>query len=212
MKQNITCTEKDVWFIRHGESEANAGLATTSHAAISLTEAGHRQATELTEQIKRRPDLIIVTPHLRTQQSARPAISKFPDVPVEIWPLHEFDYLSPLKCANTTVEDRRAWVDEFWNKCDPDFIHGDGSESFAAFSTRVITGIRNLEHRDEKFIIIFSHGQVIRAVRQYLSIDSAPLQMNFFRDKMLGLNIPNASILKCRYEEGHWYTEDLSFG
>jgi broad specificity phosphatase PhoE len=205
MKQKIDVMEKEVWFIRHGESEANAGFATSSHAGISLTGSGYRQAIGLTRQIEQRPDLIILTSHVRTQQTAVPCISKFPDVPIETWPLHEFDYLSPVKCRNTTIVDRRPWANEFWARCEPDYIHGDGSESFAAFSARVINGIRNLERREEKFIIVFTHGQVIRAIRQYLDIGIEPLQMSFFRDKMLGLNVPNTSIFKARYGNGCWY-------
>lgn len=48
-----------------------------------------------------------------------PTISRFPDIKVEIWPLHEFTYLSPTKCRNTTGDERTPLVLKYWKKCDP---------------------------------------------------------------------------------------------
>jgi hypothetical protein len=54
------------------------------------------------------------------------------NVPVEIWPLQEYDFLSPTTCVNTTIHERKPMVMNYWSKCDPDLVHGDGAESFAA--------------------------------------------------------------------------------
>ena len=43
------------------------------------------------------PSLIVTSLFLRTQQTAAPTIERFPDVPVEVWPIEEFTYLQPSR-------------------------------------------------------------------------------------------------------------------
>nr|WP_068891044.1 phosphoglycerate mutase family protein [Pedobacter panaciterrae] len=52
---------KDVWFIRHAESLANAGLPTSYFGEIGLTIRGIEQAEALANEINKTPDLIVVT-------------------------------------------------------------------------------------------------------------------------------------------------------
>lgn len=157
-----------ILLIRHAESEANAGLRTSDPAAISLTEKGIVQAIKLAEQFSEAPDLIITTTYLRTRQTAQPLIDKFPSVPVEVWPLHEFTFLSPSMCQNTTAMKRVPMVKEYWDRCDPFFVHGEGAESFDQFSTRVKVAWEKLKVLRHSSITIFTHGQVMRFLKQYL--------------------------------------------
>jgi probable phosphoglycerate mutase len=94
---------KTIWFIRHAESEANAGLAKTYPDTIPLTLKGFTQARLLAEPIATEPDLIITSPYLRTQQTAQPLADKYPLVPTERWPKHEFNFLSPITLSPLTV-------------------------------------------------------------------------------------------------------------
>lgn len=57
---------KEVWFISHGESEANTGFKATAPSVIPLTTKGHEQAFELAETFDCKPELIIITPYLRS--------------------------------------------------------------------------------------------------------------------------------------------------
>lgn len=153
---------------RHGESDANAGSATTDPATIALTETGHRQAQNLADAFFLRPDLIVVSPFLRAQQTAAPLMAKFADVPVETWPIHEFTYLSPAKCSGMTVATRRPMVEAYWHRADTDYVDGEGAESFAQLMERVFdtqqrlaslagTGIHN--------VAMVGHGQFLQALR-----------------------------------------------
>lgn len=45
--------------------------------------------------------------YIRTQQTASYFLQKHPTVKTEIWPIHEFNFLSPEMCTNTTVEQRK---------------------------------------------------------------------------------------------------------
>jgi broad specificity phosphatase PhoE len=54
----------DILFIRHAESESNAGLRTEHPATIRLTERGQSQAA-LTAKILTRPALVVIPPASR---------------------------------------------------------------------------------------------------------------------------------------------------
>lgn len=60
---------KVVWFIRHVESSANAGLPTTDPGTTPLTSKGKSQAEALAKTIDKRPELLVVTPYLRANNS-----------------------------------------------------------------------------------------------------------------------------------------------
>ena len=182
--------------IRHAESEANAGYATSDPADISLTELGKRQAIELAQQFNEPPDLIIVTSYKRTQQTAQPLIEKFPLTPVEVWPLHEFTFLSPASCKNTTVQDRLPMVQQYWERCDPFFVHGEGAESFEQFSKRVAESMNVLTRLNKGDVLAFTHGQVMRLLLQFEHVGCQDLLggMRYFRDIMLGFEIPNLGV------------------
>ena len=153
------------WLVRHGESAANAGIATTDPATIPLTPAGRDQAQEVAIAFSQRPNLIVVSLYLRTRQTAEPTMDRFPDVLVETWPVQEFTYLSPGRCVATTAEQRRPLVDAYWRRCDADHTDGPGAESFSAMLDRV----RDLRHRlathPAGCIVVFTHGQVMQALR-----------------------------------------------
>ena len=153
----------DVWFIRHGESIANAGEPTDDPATIPLSDKGWLQAEEVSASFDRTPDLIVTSPFLRTHQTAQPTLARFPSVPHEVWPVHEFTCLSPLTCVNTTAEQRHPRVTAFWNHGDPEHIDGQGAESFAQMLERVHDMLDRLEQLECGLIAIFSHGQFIRA-------------------------------------------------
>src|SRR5215831_4449673 len=125
-----------VFLIRHAESESNVGSKTSDPSAISITEKGKEQSFELANKIIEAPNLIIVTSYIRTTQTALPLMQKFSNVRVETWPLHEFTFLSPGLCQNTNSKERLPMVNEYWERCDADFIHGIGAESFNQFIKR----------------------------------------------------------------------------
>ena len=154
-----------IYLIRHAESVSNAGLATDKVHEIPLTEKGIQQSIDLLERIPEKPDLIVVSPYLRAQQTAMPLIEKYPDVPVEIWDVQEFTYLDEHRCAGTTPDERLEIRKEYFAHNDPDFIHGKGAESFNQMLKRVdemFVKLRKIE--PHKFVVIFTHGQFIRTV------------------------------------------------
>jgi broad specificity phosphatase PhoE len=150
--------------VRHAESAANAGQATLDPSLIPLTENGWRQAEALSRTICQAPDLIITSPFARAIDTSKPTVAKYPKVEVQIWNIGEFIYLDPVRCAGTTVAERRASVESYWAAADPDFVDGLGAESFSAFIDRAqvaLEAFRSLNNNT----LVFGHGQVMQAMR-----------------------------------------------
>ena len=195
-----------VHFVRHGESAANAGTATSDPALIPLTEKGWEQARAVAESFDQAPSLIVTSPYERAADTAKPTIQKFPGVPVEVWPVEEFTYLSPSRCANTTAADRKPWVDSYWLSADPEFTDGPGTESFAGLIQRARECLRRLNGMTG-YVAVFGHGQFIQAVRWLVTesperIDSEA--MRAFRSFDLINAIVNCQVVTIKHDSQRW--------
>lgn len=170
------------WLIRHGESTSNAGgRATTNVAEISLTDLGHRQAREAAARVARCPELIVMSPYRRAQQTAAPIIRRWPDAPLQIWPIQEFTYLAPTTVAATTPAERQPAVAAYWRRTDPRYIDGKGAESFVAFMDRVRMFHQRLTEQSG-FVVAVGHGQFFGAYLLGLTrgyVPSAQLMRDF---------------------------------
>lgn len=154
---------KKVWFFRHGESASNADKSyiTQNHRDIPLTVVGQAQADKIPGLFNETPGLIVVSPFIRTKQTAQKTIENFPLVPVEEWPVHEFTFLSPVTFNNTNAATRRPYVKAYWKSCDPHYRDGVGAETFMELIERVKQAREQIERSGHSFITIFSHGLFI---------------------------------------------------
>ncbi len=153
-----------VWFIRHAESESNAGLPINSPGDINITEKGKEQAEKIAEHINQEPNLIVTSPFRRTTQTAKPTLEKFPGVQQEVWPIQEFTYLSKEHYDNSTSSQRSPAARKYFQKGDSDLILGEGAESFNQFLMRVNNVKRKIKSLEVDFTIIFGHGWFMRAL------------------------------------------------
>jgi 2,3-bisphosphoglycerate-dependent phosphoglycerate mutase len=187
---------KHVRLIRHGESAANAGKASLDHASIPLTQTGVEQARLVTGSFVQAPDLIVASPFSRAQATAMQTVAAFPSAPFEIWPIHELTYLEPARCANTTVAQRRNWVEAYWAKADPAFIDGEGAESFLEFIARAQSFLDRLAEHPAHDIVVFSHGQLINAVAWLIERNPQTIDgqaMTEWREYEITNHVPNCS-------------------
>jgi len=191
---------RTIWFIRHGESEANAGGRTIDPASIGLTDMGLQQAEFIAQAFAEAPSLIVTSSYVRTKQTAVPTLLRFPDACHEQWPVHEFTYLSPGAVANTTVQERRPRVDAFWQRHDPFYVDGTGAESFAGFRGRVEGVMERVKCYENCFIAVFGHGQFIRGILWSLlcGLREDCADMRKFRHFLMACPMPNGSILKVQ--------------
>lgn len=193
-----------VWLIRHGESAANAGLATADPASAPLTPRGREQADCVARAFAVVPALVITSPYVRARQTAELTMVRFPGAPIEEWPLQEFNYLARFAGMATTVRDRAAAVADYWERADPWYQDGPTAESFAAFVARVRAGVERLRGLGDAFVAVFTHEFVIRAVYwTLLPYEPAitPARMRFFLAMKPWLALPNACIAPLTLDE-----------
>ncbi|BAZ11453.1 phosphoglycerate mutase [Calothrix sp. NIES-4071] len=188
-----------VWLIRHGESEANSGLPTDDQINIKLTEKGHQQARQIAVSFSQQPSLVVTSPFLRTKQTAQPTIERFASTPHIEWQVQEFNYLATARRKNTTLAERIPMAEEYWQRCDPNYIDGEGAESFAEMVSRVNNLKTLIQNLDEGFVAVFTHGMFMRAFLWSLlfnGIEASVEGMQQFRVLLDLFKIPNGAILK----------------
>ena len=200
---------KSVRLIRHGESAANAGEASLDHASIPLTPKGVEQASIVAGSFTQAPDLIVASPFSRAQATAMQTVTAFPSVPFEIWPIHEFTYLEPARCINTTLAQRRDWVEGYWGKSDPAFADGEGAESFLDFISRAQSFLNRLAEHPAQDIAVFSHGQLINAVAWLIERNPQEIDgcaMADWREYEIANHVPNCGgcLLSKNPDEAAW--------
>jgi broad specificity phosphatase PhoE len=209
---------KEIWLIRHGESESNAGLPTSDTSQIALTPRGLAQAECVAEAFLRPPALIVASPYLRAKQSAEPTIKRFPQARVEEWLVHEYTYLSLASRHNTTLHGRKPLIDAYWERCDPEYCDGEGAESFAALVVRAQQMLDRITQLADDLVAIFTHGLFMRTllwVRLADPIEIDSVSMRRYRSFVSSFSVPNGSILKLHINDqrelffGHFITAHL---
>lgn len=170
-----------VILIRHGESTANAGERTQTPSDIPLSALGQKQAQALA-RAPLKPELIVVSPYLRTQETAAPLCRILPNVPVETWQVHEFTYLAPTHYLNTNEEERREPALRFWQRADPLYRDGPGAETFAEFIARVDALLERLRGMNDPQVCIFTHSFFIAALLWRQMHPDAMVDSHFMRE------------------------------
>ena len=201
---------KTIWLIRHAESSANAGFASATPKSTPITERGRQQSELLAQSFCEKPDLIITSAYIRTKQTAEPTIQRFSQVAQEEWPVEEYTYLEPSRYSNTTMAERKPFVEEYWKRGDPFYQDGHGAETFAQFIERVQNVLGLLQTRQETNIFVFTHGYFIRAVVWTLLQTSKAVDakaMNSFHLFFESIELPNTGIILC-----HSVSQTFFFG
>jgi broad specificity phosphatase PhoE len=188
----VTC----VWLVRHAESESNAGRTSAEPALIPLTARGHEQAALLAARVPAPPALIVTSPYLRARQTAGPTAARFPRVRREEWPVEEFTYLGDLHGRATTATERRPLAEAYWQRADPHLSMG-GAESFTRFAGRARACVDRMATLTEGPVVVFTHGEFIRAVLwTVLGLDGGG--MRGFRRFADGIAVPNTAVVEVR--------------
>lgn len=178
------------------------------HASIPLTDKGIEHAKRVAQSVGGAPELIVASPFSRARTTADATLSIFPEAPFETWPIEEFTYLDPTRCVNTTVGQRKAWVDQYWANADPSYIEGEGAESFLEFVGRARSFLGRLAAHPAQDILVFSHGQFLNAV--VWLIERKPLQIDAqamieWRGYEIDNHVPNG----CGYVVSRAFSDSL---
>lgn len=196
-----------LWIVRHAQSRSNSGQPTIGPDDNTLSDLGYTQAQCVAQAIHQSPDLIVTSPYVRTQLTAQPLMAKFPDVPVEVWPVQEFTYLSLPLDQPTNRFQRTPLRQAYWNRFDPDYVDGERAESFVQLMARAQGALTQCQQQSG-FVVIFTHGLFIKAMMwqtlaQPATIDSMAMQR--FYGFWKAFRVPNASILHLDFQAGRPY-------
>jgi broad specificity phosphatase PhoE len=191
--------------VRHGQSLSNSGAKTVDQVSNPLTELGRAQSRDFAERLDCKPTLFVISPFLRAQQTAGPSRQRFPEVPVEEWPIQEFSFLNPALHKGMTEMDREPHSVAYWQREDPAFTDGPEAESFISFLDRARSAIHRLVTRDPGgCIVVFTHGYFMQAFRMVLlfpNATDAELMANFLRFHDANL-VPNITSLEFEVRDG----------
>ena len=194
-----------VWLIRHGESVSNANLPTTHPAESALTPRGEEEAKRVVSAFKTTPDLIVVSPYLRAQQTAVPTQQAFPHVPTEEWPVHEFTYLHPERYNGTTGSQRGPFAHAYWERNDPYEKEQGGGESFDELRKRIQATKKRLAEHPADFIAVFSHGLFLRGMLWHFlsnNTETTKESMWSYNRFVWSIRMPNCSIVEVHFADG----------
>jgi probable phosphoglycerate mutase len=202
-------TMKQVFLIRHGESESNAGGRTHAPHATGITTRGQAQAGRLATLWNfGEPQLIVTSPFVRTQHTAEPFIERFSAARREEWPVEEFTQLCPREWLGTTHVERAPKVAEYWDRADPHYCDGPGAESFTTLFKRVRGLLSRASETKEDHIVIFTHGTFMQAVMwaciRNAVTDTSGAMKEFFQFSQV-VPIDNTAILPLVKQGSHWF-------
>jgi broad specificity phosphatase PhoE len=172
------------FLVRHGQSAAQAGaLGVTAHSEIPLTDRGRQQAQTFADSVTVRPDLIISSPFVRAQGTAEPLRARFPSVPFETWPVEEYSFLDPVKCAGTSYNERSAWRIEYFERNDPSYRDGNGAETFSEFAARGRELLSRIQSVDVGTVYVFTHANSMKLIKLLIDLpmeDDKSLMSRFY--------------------------------
>ena len=148
--------ERQIWLVRHGETEwARAGRH-TGRSDIPLTDLGRQQAGTLAARLAGHPfALVLTSPRSRAGETAR--LAGFADAIVDP-DLGEWDYGA---FEGRTTADIRTEIPE-WSIWTGPWQGGERVEDVGMRADRVIE--RCLDPRVEGDALLFAHGHLLRVL------------------------------------------------
>jgi broad specificity phosphatase PhoE len=149
--------ERQVWLVRHGETEWARLLRHTSHTDVPLTDVGRAQARELGERLRGHPfALVLTSPMARATDTAR--LAGYGEVAIVDPDLTEWDY-GALE-GRLTSDIRVDYPD--WSIWTGPWPEGETADEVAARADRVVA--RCLDPSVTGDVLLIAHGHLLRVL------------------------------------------------
>lgn len=188
---------KKIFYLRHGESTANAGGITLPNPEIPLTQKGQQQAIAVSELLPINPSNIITSEFLRTKHTSKPYSEKYKILSKSYCELNEFTAIDHSLMEGMIGKQREKIVDLYWKEANPQKRFGEKADTFEEFQYRVIDFKKILSNL-ENGTVVFGHGIWLKLfiwnMLGYYVEDSH--SMTEFRKFQLGFLIPNCGVFE----------------
>jgi len=149
--------QRQIWLVRHGETEWSKSGRHTGRTDIPLTDVGRRQAETLGTRLSGHPfALVLSSPRSRAAETAR--LAGFADAVVIDPDLGEWDY-GALE-GRTTADIRTEMPD--WSIWTGPWPEGETVEAVGARADHVIA--RCLDPTIDGDVLLFAHGHLLRVL------------------------------------------------
>ncbi len=157
---------KTIYFVRHGESEANAKNQVTGGLDSLLTDRGRKQARQTglhVLEVASKPDLIVASPKRRARETAEIIAA------VLNYPLEKIEYDERLQEANAGLYAGKVKTDEIIEQLNRDrLISGNaaGVELNQEIFERSQSLMKDIQNREESVILLVGHNVSSRMLRR----------------------------------------------
>ena len=187
--------------VRHGENDLIHTRLAGRQPGVHLNQRGRAQADQIARALRKFPiDAIVAGPLERACETAEPLCAA---TGLELHVADEFTEVDAPEWTNRTFEELRNDPSfRIWNTL-RSFSAPPGGEPMLEVQARVLRKIRELRER-YGFVVIFSHGDVIRATMAYalgvpldlfgrIQIDSASISVFELGDDFVRVRLVNGS-------------------
>jgi len=182
---------RTLYFVRHGQSMANAGAFAMADREIPLS------AWPL------RPAQLYCSQMLRARQTAEYFADAHGLAAQEIAELDEFSYLALATVEGKAPGDVAVLAREYWQRGDPAHRDDDVADSFDDFAARVEAFLTRLHDFDDGSVFV-GHGIWIGLLAWRLQGRAAngPADMRAFRAFQTAMHVPNAGVYSLEIAGG----------
>lgn len=200
---------KTIYFVRHGESEANVGAPVFQSEASPLTKKGHEQAKFIAERSRKLAfEALIASPTARTQATAK-YISEISGYPIITEPLF-LERKLPEELLGKPTDDADA--NELYEKWESGFftkgIRVGTGENFADLKERAGLALEYLAGRPESSVLVVAHGFLLRMIVARIIFGEA-LTVDEFSKVLQAIRTANTGLTIAEYEPKKGGTKGL---
>lgn len=195
---------KNVYFVRHGETESNMGGFYQS-PDVELSQKGHEGARAVAERFKHiNVDTVLSSPFTRARQTAE-HIAEATQRPLGICDhAHEVLNASVMWGKHFDSEVGKTYeAEKAKNFNNPDW-QPNGAENYYLVSQRVNRVIAQLEENEDSNIVLVSHGNFLRyLIARLMLAGKDDVETNTIIYKSLA-RMSNVAITFFEYDEAKW--------
>lgn len=193
---------KTVYFLRHGESVANATGVRLGDTP-PLTDRGKAQAREAGRRLATLPiERVIVSPYLRTRETFAEIAEHFPDVTVDHSTL-VVERTNPSIMLGKSMGDEaigRIWKEIGANYHVLGWRYSD-EENFEDLRGRAAAAFEFLAELPEQNILVVTHGMFMKMLLAYTLLGESLDARTFWDQFIPTKNVMNTALMTVEYGE-----------